>query len=70
MDEDSQKEFDNIIALGSDSLTPDQKTFLYARRTYLNAQQRADFADIIKAKDKEIADAAQALEDERHPKKA
>jgi hypothetical protein len=47
MDEQSRKQFNEIVAKEPKALTEAEIVFLQARRSYLNEEQRAVFADVL-----------------------
>lgn len=63
MDQQSREELNRIIELGSDSLTPEDVNFLYARRSYLNKTQREEFKKVIHDKDEQVKAASTAVEE-------
>lgn len=49
MNESAQKEFDRIIKLDPEALTPEEAGFLAARRDYLNQRELKVFKNVIDA---------------------
>lgn len=47
MDLETQKQFDEIVAMDQNTLNDQQKGFLMARRSYLNDEQRKRYAEMI-----------------------
>ena len=60
MDNVSQEEFDRLVKLNPEDLSPEQRAFLNARRGYLNHDQENTFANVLKAEQKAVADLATA----------
>ena len=59
MNQADQDTFNSIVALSPEALTDAQIDFLYARRSYLNREQRNAFGNVIKVKDAQVAEAAE-----------
>lgn len=47
MNEEAQKIFDKLVTLSVSELTPEDRGFLKARRTYMNDEQKRIYATVI-----------------------
>lgn len=63
MDQATKEVFDRIIEKDKDSLSEDERGFLMARRSYLNEEQRARYADMIEEHEANIGKEEVPLEE-------
>ena len=54
MDQLSQDTFDKLVKLNPEDLTLEQRQFLFARRDYLNNEQKKVFASIVEVKEEKV----------------
>jgi len=70
MDQETKDILEGILKMDKESLSEEQKSFLLARRSYLNDEQRKRYADLIEAHEAAVEAAEEAAGDEdEKPKK-